>query len=160
MTLLEMALIKLGLCPLMLSVNNSAAAIANLCKITKTTTLLYGAKFRETVLEAQEILANEDVKLELEEEKRYPLWGKGGVDDVEIKPYKARLTPEQESPRTALILHSSGSVSPLDRQMEGSQRCLEQQLIPSILDWFPQTELLHTSLYGEAWLLLLLIDRL
>ena len=111
MALLEMALIKLGLCPLMLSVNNSAAAIANLCKITKATTLLYGAKFRETVRDAKELLVQERVELKLEEEKRYPVWGKGGVNDVEIKPYKARLTPEQESSRTALILHSSGSVS-------------------------------------------------
>ena len=106
-----MALIKLGLCPLMLSINNSAAAIANLCKITKATMLLYGPKFEGTVHEAQEMLKQEGVKLELEAEKRYPLWGKGGVEDAEIKPWRPRLWPEQEVNRAALILHSSGSVS-------------------------------------------------
>ena len=110
MTLLEMALMKLGLCPLMLSINNSAPAIANLCKITKATHLLYGPRFEETVKQAQAQLKEEGYTLELEEEKRFPVWGPGGVDDEEIEPCQPRLTPDQEHERTALILHSSGSV--------------------------------------------------
>lgn len=42
-------------------------------------------------------------------EKRFPLWGKGGVRESNIPAYPARLTPQQETKRTCVILHSSGS---------------------------------------------------
>ena len=109
-TILELALVKLGLCPMMLSVNNSAAAIAHLCQTTSATTLIHGPKFVETAQEARDLLVGRGIKLPWDEEKRFPLWGEGGVDVMAIKPYKARLTPKQENPRAALILHSSGSV--------------------------------------------------
>ncbi|KAL1412125.1 hypothetical protein Q8F55_003125 [Vanrija albida] len=108
-SLLEIALAKLGLAPLLLSVNNSVSAIAHLCKITRATHLIYGPKFIETAHEAQRLLAQEGVRVDITEDKRFPLWGKGGVRDAAIEPFPARLPPEVESKRTCVILHSSGS---------------------------------------------------
>jgi acyl-CoA synthetase (AMP-forming)/AMP-acid ligase II len=108
-TLLEIALAKLGLTALLLSVNNSVAAVAHLCKQTKSSHLIYGTKFEATAKEAQQALAAEGIKLEIVPETRYPLWGKGGVRDAKISSFPARLSPEQEAHRTAVVLHSSGS---------------------------------------------------
>ncbi len=44
-------------------------------------------------------------------ETRFPIWGSGGIDEWKGAATKPRLTPEQESKRTCVILHSSGSVS-------------------------------------------------
>ena len=100
---------KLGLASLLLSVNNSVAAIAHLCKQTRAACLLYGSKFEQTAKEAQAQLAGEGYQLDVQPEKRFPLWGKGGVSESSIPSYPARLTPAQESKRTCVILHSSGS---------------------------------------------------
>ncbi|OCF58832.1 L-aminoadipate-semialdehyde dehydrogenase [Kwoniella mangroviensis CBS 10435] len=108
-TLLEIALAKLGLTALLLSVNNSTAAVAHLCKTTKSTHLIYGTKFEQTAKDAQAHLAKEGINLEVVPETRYPLWGPGGVRDAKIPQYPARLTPEQEAKRTCVVLHSSGS---------------------------------------------------
>lgn len=108
-TLLEIALAKLGLTALLLSVNNSVAAVAHLCKQTNSSHLLYGPKFEKTAQEVKTQLGEEGIALEILPEKRFPLWGKGGVRDSEIKQYPARLTPIEESKRTCVILHSSGS---------------------------------------------------
>lgn len=108
-TLLEIALAKIGLTSLLLSVNNSVAAVAHLVKQTKSSHLLYGTKFEKTANEVQELLAKEGVQVEIVAEKRFPLWGKSGVRESKIPAYPARLTPEQESRRTCVILHSSGS---------------------------------------------------
>jgi hypothetical protein len=111
MALLEMALCKLALAPLLLSVNNADAAVAHLCKITKTSHLIYGPRFEETCIEAQKILKDQGYHLELIPEKRFPLWGKGGVAEGGKIDYEPRLTPDEEAKRTAVILHTSGSVS-------------------------------------------------
>lgn len=111
LSLLEIALVKLGLTPLLLSVNNSVAAVAHLCKITSASHLIYGTKFASEGLSVQKMLAEEGYHLHLVEEQRFPLWGAEGVDATYIQPYSARLTPQQERNRTAVILHSSGSVS-------------------------------------------------
>ncbi|GBE77228.1 putative three-domain protein [Sparassis crispa] len=108
-SLLEIALAKLTLAPLLLSVNNSVPAVAHLCKLTKATHLIYGSKFPAEAKEAQRILAEEGYPLEIIAERRFPLWGPGGVDEANIKPYPAVLTPQEEYKRTAVILHSSGS---------------------------------------------------
>jgi acyl-CoA synthetase (AMP-forming)/AMP-acid ligase II len=108
-TLLEIALCKLGLASLLLSVNNSVAAVAHLCKQTQAPYLLYGTKYEQVARDAQAQLAGEGYKLEIIPEKRFPLWGKGGVRDANIPAYPARLTPAQEMKRTSVILHSSGS---------------------------------------------------
>lgn len=110
-SLLEIALSKLTLAPLLLSVNNSVPAVANLCKLTKATHLIYGSRFLSEAQDAQKQLAQEGFHLEIVSEKRFPLWGPGGIDDSSIKPYAPTLTPEEEWSRTAVILHSSGSVS-------------------------------------------------
>lgn len=108
-TLLEMALAKLGLCALLLSINNSVAAVAHLCKQTRSSHLIYGAKYEKTAREAQALLQSEGVEIQVVPETRYPLWGAGGVRDAKIPPYPARLTPEQEAQRACVLLHSSGS---------------------------------------------------
>ena len=110
MSLLEMALCKLGLAALLLSVNNSAAAVASLCEKTGATYILAGPKYEETAQQAAESLKEVGKHLEVVPETRFPLWGKGGVDEDHIEPYPAKLTPEQESDRTCVVLHSSGSV--------------------------------------------------
>ncbi len=111
-SLLEMALAKLGLTALLLSVNNSVLAVAHLTKLTDATHLIYGTKFIQEAHDAQKLLRNQGYTVELVEDKRFPLWGPEGVESTKIKPFPAVLTPEQESKRPAVILHSSGSVSP------------------------------------------------
>lgn len=106
-----MALAKLGLTALLLSVNNSVPAIAHLCKLTKASHLIYGSKFPQEAKEAQDILRQQGVSIGLVEDKRFPLWGPEGVEASKIKPFAARLTPDQEKDRPAVVLHSSGSVS-------------------------------------------------
>ncbi|KAJ6624936.1 L-aminoadipate-semialdehyde dehydrogenase [Mycena sp. CBHHK59/15] len=106
---LEMALAKLGLAALLLSVNNSVPAVAHLCKLTDSTHLIYSEKFAKEAKEAQDILKSQDYDLQLVSDKRFPLWGPDGVEASHIKPFPAVLTPEQETFRPAVILHSSGS---------------------------------------------------
>lgn len=62
-TLLEIALAKLGLASLLLSVNNSTAAVAHLCKVTKSASLIYGPKFEETAKDVQKLLAQEGIEI-------------------------------------------------------------------------------------------------
>jgi hypothetical protein len=114
-TLLEIALTKLGLTGLLLSVNNSVPAIAHLCKLTAATHLIYGDKFVQAAADARKLLSAEGHQLGLVPDKRFPLWGPGGVDeDVNnIRRYPVLLTPDEEMMRPAVILHSSGSVGGL-----------------------------------------------
>ncbi|KAJ7880350.1 L-aminoadipate-semialdehyde dehydrogenase [Mycena olivaceomarginata] len=106
---LELALAKLGLAALLLSVNNSVPAVAHLCKLTNSTHLIYSEKFTKEAQEAQAILKSQDYDLTLVPDKRFPLWGEGGVESAKVNPFPAILTPEQEKDRPAVILHSSGS---------------------------------------------------
>ncbi|KAF8190422.1 hypothetical protein K438DRAFT_1971284 [Mycena galopus ATCC 62051] len=106
---LELALAKLGLAALLLSVNNSVPAVAHLCKLTNSTHLIYSEKFTKEAHEAQTILKSQDYDLILVPDKRFPLWGKGGVESAKVEPFPVVLTPEQETDRPAVILHSSGS---------------------------------------------------
>ncbi|KAK7031412.1 L-aminoadipate-semialdehyde dehydrogenase [Favolaschia claudopus] len=108
-TLLEIALAKLGLAALLLSVNNSVPAIAHLCKITNSSHLIYSERFTNEAHEAQAILRSQDYELTLVLDKRFPLWGEDGVETAKINEFPAALTPEEESARPAVILHSSGS---------------------------------------------------
>ena len=109
-SLLEMALAKLGLTALLLSVNNSVAAVAHLCQITNATHLIYGTKFVSHAAEAQQILEDKGYKLGTLPDTRFPLWGPEGVELSRVEPYPARLSPEVERDRPAVLLHSSGSV--------------------------------------------------
>lgn len=110
-TILEIALCKLGLTPLLLSTNNSAAAVAHLIAETKSQCLIYSQKYADIAETAKAWLGEDGVKVDLVEEKRFPLWGEGGIDEWNGERLNARLTPENEAQRTAVILHSSGSVS-------------------------------------------------
>ncbi|KAF9052348.1 L-aminoadipate-semialdehyde dehydrogenase [Hymenopellis radicata] len=108
-SLLEMALAKLGLSALLLSVNNSVPAIAHLTKLTKATHLIYGSKFVQEAKEARDVLKSQGYEIDIHPDQRFPLWGPEGVENSKIKPFKPVLTPEQETSRPAVILHSSGS---------------------------------------------------
>jgi acyl-CoA synthetase (AMP-forming)/AMP-acid ligase II len=109
-TILELALAKAGFVSLLLSVNNSAAAIAHLCKTTGSKQLIYGPKFEDTAREAQRTCQAGGGELKLLLDKRFPLWGKGGIEHAHVEPFKAVYTPTQEKGRPVVILHSSGSV--------------------------------------------------
>jgi acyl-CoA synthetase (AMP-forming)/AMP-acid ligase II len=85
------------------------AAVVHLCRLTKSSHLIYGSKFAAVAQEAKVILGKEGYKLEIVAEKRFPLWGAGGVRESKIAPFPARLSPVEEAKRTAVILHSSGS---------------------------------------------------
>ncbi|MCT6568434.1 hypothetical protein N4308_14555, partial [Staphylococcus aureus] len=76
---------------------------------TRASHLIYGPKYIETAHDAQHLLAQEGIRLNITEDKRFPLWGKGGVREDTIEPFPARLAPDVESKRTCVILHSSGS---------------------------------------------------
>lgn len=99
-----------GLAALLLSVNNSVSAVAHLCKLTNSTHLIYSEKFTKEAHEAQAILKSQDYHLGLVPDKRFPLWGESGVESAKVEPLAPILTPEQETDRPAVILHSSGSV--------------------------------------------------
>lgn len=64
-SLLEIALAKLGLTGLLLSVNNSVAAVAHLCKQTSSNNLIYGTKFADAAAEVRQALAKEGYELEV-----------------------------------------------------------------------------------------------
>lgn len=109
-SLLEIALSKLGLAPLLLSANNSVPAVAHLCKITKASHLIYGSKYLFEAQKARQLLAERGYQLEIVAEVRLPLWGTDGVEAAKIPPFPAILSPKEEAGRIAVILHSSGSV--------------------------------------------------
>ncbi|KAL1746963.1 hypothetical protein HDZ31DRAFT_32891 [Schizophyllum fasciatum] len=106
---LEMALAKLGMTALLLSVNNSVQAVAHLTKLTKATHLVFGPRFADEALEAQKLLREQGASVEIVPDKRFPLWGDEGAAAASVKPYQARLTPDQERDRPGVLLHSSGS---------------------------------------------------
>ena len=108
---MEIALAKLGLTALLLSVNNSPAAIAHLVKQTTASHLIYGSKFRSTAEEVKRVLHGEGYDVDVLPEKRFPIWGKGGIEETVVVKFDPVLSPEEESRRSCVILHSSGSVS-------------------------------------------------
>lgn len=108
-TLLELALAKMGLTALLLSVNNSVPAVAHLSKITNATHLIYSPKFTEEAKEAQLLLKNQGIDIGIIQDMRFPLWGPQGAANA-TKHFPPVLTPEQEVSRPAIYLHSSGSV--------------------------------------------------
>ena len=131
---------KLGLCALLLSVNNSVAAVAHLCKQTKSSHLIYGTKYEQTAKEAQELLKAEGVTIEVLPETRYPLWGPGGVRDAKIPAYPARLTPEQEAKRACVLVSPLGI---LGFQVGNDANCIAP------LVWIHRVP--ETSLHHPLW---------
>lgn len=69
-SLLEIALAKLGLTALLLSVNNSVAAVAHLCKQTSSNHLVYGPKFADAAAKVKQNLAEEGYELEVRKVSR------------------------------------------------------------------------------------------
>ena len=108
--LLELALGRMGLTVLFLSVNNSAAAVAHLIKSVNATHLIYSPKFIEATKDAQVLLKGQGVDIKIIEDMRFPLWGQEGVSNNMIQVFPPALTPAQEVNRIAIYVHSSGSV--------------------------------------------------
>ena len=148
-TILELALGKLGLTPLLLSVNNSVPAVAHLCKITNSSHLVYGSKFVSEAHEAQKVLQEQGIDIEIVPDKRFPLWGPGGVDDAKIDPFPPVLSPQDERDRMCVILHSSGSVRHTRLEL-----IYELANIVWPLDWIPQAGLhiAHLNDSQHEWL--------
>ena len=121
-TLLQIALSKLGIVPFLLSINNSSSAVSHLVKVTNATHLIYSRKFLDTATIAQDELFSQGISVELVEDRRFPLWGPGGIDDIKIAKVPARFTPDVEAPRTGVILHSSGSVCMALRCFQDGER--------------------------------------
>ncbi|KAJ7593365.1 L-aminoadipate-semialdehyde dehydrogenase [Mycena floridula] len=97
-TLLELALCKLGLTPLLLSTNNSAAAVQHLMQETGSNHIIYGEKFKP-------ILAQLSSTFEFIPHTSFSPWS----TPPDFKAFPAVLTPDQERDRPGVILHSSGS---------------------------------------------------
>lgn len=103
--LLEVALLRLGLTALLLSPNNSVPALAHLLTVTDSHHLLYHERYARQAEETKALLAKER-KLELIAEVHLPL---ECVDWSTVKPTERHLSYDEESKRTAVIMHSSGS---------------------------------------------------
>lgn len=115
-SLLEIALARIGLTALLLSTNNSATAVAHLSRQTSSSHIIYDDKHAATALEAIDILATgkdgkEPIKIEGVKDKRFPLWGAGGVDSPKWEDISAGpvVSYEDEGKRNGVVLHSSGS---------------------------------------------------
>lgn len=115
-SLLEIALARIGLTALLLSTNNSATAVAHLSRQTSASHIIYDDKHAVTALEAVDILQNgKDGKalhaIQAVPDKRFPLWGSGGVDGVKWEDdiFEPVVPYEEEGKRNGVILHSSGS---------------------------------------------------
>lgn len=106
----EFAMHRLGQAALLISPNNPASAVAGLLKATNTHTLIAGEKLYETAEEAVQILSKEGYKLNLLREQVFPLFGPEGTLATKIQPYPIRLSYKEETYRTCITLHSSGSV--------------------------------------------------
>jgi hypothetical protein len=97
-----------------LSTNKSPAAISHLVHQTQASHLVYGSKFSLTAKEVETALEEEKgYEVVIVPEQRFPIWGKGGIEETFVEPFDAVLTPEEEIKRSCVILHSSGSVSAL-----------------------------------------------
>lgn len=113
LTLTEFAMHRLGQAALLISPNNPASAVAGLLKATDTHIIIAGAKLFDTASEAVEILAAEGYQIKLLPEQVFPLFGPEGIASTKVQSYPLRLRYDQESLRTCITLHSSGSVSDL-----------------------------------------------
>ena len=108
----EFAMHRLGQAALLISPNNPASAVAGLLKATDTHVIIAGEKLFETAAEAVQILESDGYDIKLLPEKVFPLFGPEGVASVKVAPYPLRFDYQQETLRTCITLHSSGSVSP------------------------------------------------
>lgn len=111
LTFTEFAMQRLGQAALLISPNNPATAVAGLLKATDTHVLLAGEKLYDIALETVTLLRGEAYSIELYHEKVFPLFGSEGTMAVKIPSYPLRLEYQQETLRTCITLHSSGSVS-------------------------------------------------
>lgn len=107
----EFAMHRLGQAALLISPNNPASAVAGLLKATNTHVIIAGEKLYDTASEAVELLTSEGYDIKLLPEQVFPLFGPDGIASVKVQPYPLRLRYEQETLRTCITLHSSGSAS-------------------------------------------------
>jgi hypothetical protein len=113
LTMTEFAMHRLGQAALLISPNNPASAVAGLLKATDTHIIIAGDKLFDTASEAVEILATQGYQIKLLPEQVFPLFGPDGIASTKVQPYPLRLRYDQETLRTCITLHSSGSVGGL-----------------------------------------------
>lgn len=102
---------RLGKAALLISPNNPSSAVAGLLRATDTHVIIAGDKLFDTASAAVKTLQSEGYDIMLLPEQVFPLFGPEGIASVKVSPYPLRLKYEQESLRTCITLHSSGSVS-------------------------------------------------
>lgn len=101
----ELALSRLGLAVLMVSINNPPPAIAHLLKATNSTHLLVGPAYEQVGAETLALGQNEGVKLvQLADPSVH-----SAKAQLSVRPYTPPLSAAEESKQIAFIVHSSGS---------------------------------------------------
>jgi acyl-CoA synthetase (AMP-forming)/AMP-acid ligase II len=106
--LLEIALLSLGLTALLLSPNNSVAALAHLLTITGSQHLLYHERYARQAEETR-LLFEQQGKPPLCIVQEIPLILDAATDWSTFKPRPRIMSYDDESKRMAVIMHSSGS---------------------------------------------------
>ncbi len=106
-TLLKCSLAKTGYCALFLSINNSVPALAHLLKATATLKIIAHPSLQDAARDAIALVQKQGVAMDCEVVSIAPrsAWDRSDRP----KPYPRALTPEQEGPLPAFIVHSSGS---------------------------------------------------
>ncbi|GJN93246.1 hypothetical protein Rhopal_006293-T1 [Rhodotorula paludigena] len=105
----EMALSRIGYAVLLISPNNSPAAVAHLLKATKAS-YLFTASVYQPVAEESRALAADDHSFEIVPLASSSVYGdKAIMAYTPSQAYQVALSPEEEGPLTAFIVHSSGS---------------------------------------------------
>ncbi|KAM0749958.1 L-aminoadipate-semialdehyde dehydrogenase [Meredithblackwellia eburnea MCA 4105] len=102
----EMALSRLGYAVLFISINNSPPAIAHLCHETKSSFLVVAPQYVEL---ARESLAAGAGDIEMVNMPDPEVYGKKAQKENPDCVFEEPLTPDEEGPLTAFIVHSSGS---------------------------------------------------
>ncbi|TNY17771.1 L-aminoadipate-semialdehyde dehydrogenase [Rhodotorula diobovata] len=103
----EMALVRIGYAVLLVSPNNSPAAIAHLCTATKASVLFTAPAYVQNAQEAQALATEHSFEvLDLAPSAVYSDKAIAAFSGV---PYPVALSPADEGALTAFIVHSSGS---------------------------------------------------
>ncbi|ORY88492.1 acetyl-CoA synthetase-like protein [Leucosporidium creatinivorum] len=101
----ELALSRIGVAVLFVSINNTPAAVAHLIKATQSSHLIIGPAYEQIGAETLALGQNEGVKLvQLAEPSVHD-----SKAQALVKPYPPALSPAEESKLIAFIVHSSGS---------------------------------------------------
>ncbi|KAL8281447.1 hypothetical protein RQP46_006131 [Phenoliferia psychrophenolica] len=104
----EMALCKMGLATLFISINNSSAAIAHLLKETRSTHLILHPAYAKVAAEALATL-DSGFSCETVPMAKAEVYSEEARKSNPSATWSPALTPEEEASTVAFIVHSSGS---------------------------------------------------